>query len=68
MERALTRGLFLACRTLVRSLPYRCIRPLGAALGELQFRLMLAGELKAASNAAASSNHSSTMPSIGNAS
>jgi len=41
LERALTRGLFLACRTLVRSLPYHRIRPLGALLGELQFRLML---------------------------
>jgi lauroyl/myristoyl acyltransferase len=41
IERALGRAMFVAIRTLVRAVPYRFVRRLGAALGELQFRLGL---------------------------
>ena len=33
------RAIFLVCRTLVRSLPFRYVRGLGSALGEARFRL-----------------------------
>lgn len=38
-ERALDRAIFILCRTLVRSLPFRFIRTLGFALGEARFRI-----------------------------
>lgn len=39
IERAARRALFVAVRTLVRSVPFRRIRVVGEWLGELQFRL-----------------------------
>jgi len=38
-ERAIDRAIFVLCRTLVRCLPFRCIRALGFAVGEARFRL-----------------------------
>jgi lauroyl/myristoyl acyltransferase len=39
LERAVDRAMFLLCRTLVRSLPFRLVRPVGSALGDARFHV-----------------------------